>query len=154
MAYINKSSLLSDIGWGTQDVWQKCDYDCVWSERRTLSLRLCYISRDITITSDDDGQRAVQLHSPDGKGVCIVRFPDPATCSDWLAAMHSTAMLLTQEARNDVNKMIGSAPIERHVNRMGWLAEQVIGCDVVCEEWNVSYFRLFDSRCGMYSVQW
>jgi hypothetical protein len=73
----------------------------------------------------DPDKRTLELHSPDGKGMCALRFPEPATCSDWFNAIHSNVMLLTQQAIGEANQVLSSAPTHQEIRHMGWLAEQV-----------------------------
>lgn len=121
--YFKKSSPLSDLGWGTHDSAQKDGAKANWSETKTIPLKLCYLCRNLTM--NDPEKRTLELHSPDGKGLCALRFPDPATCSDWFNAIHSNVMLLNQQAIAEANQIISSAPNQRQIRHMGWLAEQV-----------------------------
>ena len=121
--YFKKASPLSDLGWGAQDSAQKDGVKANWSETKTIPLRLCYLCRNLTMI--DPEKRTLELHSPDGKGMCALKFPDPATCSDWFNAIHSNMMMLTQQAILEANQIISSAPNQRQIRHMGWLAEQV-----------------------------
>ena len=121
--YFRKSSPLNELGWGTQDSAQKDGTKAAWSETKTLPLAMCYLCRNLTVP--DSERRSLELHSPDGKGVCTIRFPDPATASDWFNALHSNVMMLTKQAVEDTNKMLSSAPNQSEIRHMGWLSEQV-----------------------------
>ena len=122
--YFRKFSPLNELGWGTQDSAQKDGTKASWSETKTLPLSLCYLCRNLTVP--DNERRSLELHSPDGKGVCTLRFPDPATASDWFNALHSNVMMLTKQAIEDANKMLSSAPNQNEIRHMGWLSEQVV----------------------------
>jgi hypothetical protein len=121
--YFKKASPLSDLGWGAQDSAQKDGAKANWSETKAIPLRLCYLCRNLTMYDPD--KRTLELHSPDGKGMCALRFPEPATCSDWFNAIHSNVMLLTQQAIGEANQILSSAPTHQEIRHMGWLAEQV-----------------------------
>lgn len=127
--YFKKASPLSDLGWGAQDSAQKDGVKANWSETKTIPLRLCYLCRNLTMI--DQEKRTLELHSPDGKGMCALKFPDPATCSDWFNAIHSNMMMLTQQAILEANQIIRSAPNQRQIRHMGWLSEQVRGLENV-----------------------
>ena len=121
--YFRKTSPLNDLGWGAQDSAQKDTLKANWSETKTIPLRLCYLCRSLTVP--DHEKRTLELHSPDGKGMCALRFPDSATCSDWFNALHSNVLLLTQQAIEEANQVISAAPSQRQIRHMGWLSEQV-----------------------------
>ena len=131
--YFRKSSPLMELGWGTQDSAHKdvgsasgvggANSKAGWSETKTLPLKLCYLCRNLTMP--DPLRRTLELHAPDGKGVCTLRMPDPATASDWFNALHSNVMMLTRQAIEDTNAMLASAPNQHQIRHMGWLSEQV-----------------------------
>lgn len=74
----------------------------------------------------DGEMRTVELHSPDGKSSCILRFPDTATANDWFNALHSNVTMLTAQAINDANHIMKTAPNQREITHVGWLSEQVL----------------------------
>ena len=73
----------------------------------------------------DPEKRTVELHSPDVKSSCILRFPDLATASDWFNALHSNVTVLMSQALSEANVVMSSAPTQREVRYIGWLSEQV-----------------------------
>ena len=73
----------------------------------------------------DPEKRTIELHSPDVKSSCILRFPDLATASDWFNALHSNVTVLMSQALGDANVIMSSAPTQREVRYLGWLSEQV-----------------------------
>ena len=132
--YFRKSSPLMELGWGTQDSAHKDvgsasgggsggNNKIGWSETKTLPLKLCYLCRNLTMP--DAERRTLELHAPDGKGVCTLRMPDPATASDWFNALHSNVMMLTRQSVEDANAVLASAPNQHQIRHMGWLSEQV-----------------------------
>ncbi|KAK7115468.1 beta-1-syntrophin-like [Littorina saxatilis] len=147
--YFKKASPLSDLGWGSQDSAQKDGAKANWSETKTIPLRLCYLCRNLTI--NDPEKKTLELHSPDGKGMCALRFPDPATCSDWFNAIHSNVMLLTQQAIAEANQIISSAPNQRHIRHMGWLAEQLPG-EGGSPTWKPVFMALTDKDLALYDT--
>lgn len=104
---------------------------------------MCYLCRNLTVP--DSEKRTLELHSPDGKGVCTLRFPDPATASDWFNAIHSNVMMLTKQAVEDANEMLRSAPNQHEIRHMGWLSEQVKQINCFSTSFNALeiYFFLF-----------
>ncbi|XP_076449304.1 beta-1-syntrophin-like [Babylonia areolata] len=161
--YFKKASPLSDLGWGTQDSAQKDSGGTVgggvgggggsskaqWSETKTIPLRLCYLCRNLTMT--DPEKRTLELHSPDGKGLCALRFPDPATCSDWFNAIHSNVMLLTQQAVLEANHIISAVPNQRQIRHMGWLSEQLPG-EGGTTTWKPVFLALTDKDMALYDT--
>lgn len=147
--YFKKASPLSDLGWGAQDSAQKDGTKANWSETKTIPLRLCYLCRNLTILDPD--KHTLELHSPDGKGMCALRFPEPVTCSDWFNAIHSNVMLLTQQAIMEANQIISSAPNQRQIRHMGWLAEQLPG-EGGKLSWKPVFLALTDKDVALYDT--
>lgn len=120
--YFKKSSALNDIGWGTHDT-QKDTSKTNWSEKKTIPLKLCYLCRNLSMSDPD--KRTLELHSPDGKSSCILRFPDVGMTSDWFNALHGNITLLMAQSIVEANQMLSSAPNQREIRHIGWLSEQV-----------------------------
>ncbi|XP_076469870.1 beta-1-syntrophin-like [Babylonia areolata] len=150
--YFKKASPLSDLGWGSQDSAQKDDVKANWSETKTIPLRLCYLCRNLTVA--DNEKRTLELHSPDGKGLCALRFPDSVMCGNWFNAIHSNVLLLTQQAIGESNQMISSAPSQQQIRHMGWLSEQVPGEDKSssAHSWKPVFVALTDKDIVMYDT--
>ena len=121
--YFRKNSALNELGWGTQIDTSQDGSKTNWSESKTIPLKLCYLCRNLTM--QDSERRTVELHSPDGKSSCILRFPDPSIAADWFNALHSNVTMLTAQAVTDANIIMSSAPNQREIRHVGWLSEQV-----------------------------
>ncbi|CAG5136230.1 unnamed protein product [Candidula unifasciata] len=147
--YFRKSSPLNELGWGTQDSAQKEGAKANWSETKILPLKMCYLCRNLTYS--DPEKRSLELHSPDGKGICILRFPDPATASDWFNAIHSNVMMLTKQAIDDANEMLRSAPNQHEIRHMGWLSEQLPG-EQGTPIWKPVFMALTDKDILLYDT--
>ncbi|KAK0042923.1 beta-1-syntrophin [Biomphalaria pfeifferi] len=148
--YFRKSSPLNELGWGTQDSVQKDGTSkSSWSETKTLPLKMCYLCRNLTVP--DSEKRTLELHSPDGKGVCTLRFPDPATASDWFNAIHSNVMMLTKQAIEDANEMLRTAPNQHEIRHMGWLSEQLTG-EQGTTIWKPVFMALTDKDILLYDT--
>ena len=120
--YFRKNSALNELGWGNQDTSQDMT-NTNWSESKTIPLKLCYLCKNLSMT--DSEKRTIELHSPDGKSSCILRFPDVATANEWFNALHANVTMLTAQAVHDANVIMSSAPNQREVIHVGWLSEQV-----------------------------
>jgi hypothetical protein len=120
--YFRKNSALNELGWGTHETSQD-GVKSSWSESKTIPLKLCYLCRNLSIC--DTEKRTLELHSPDGKSSCILRFPNVATCNEWFNALHANVTMLTTQAIQDANTTMISAPNQREITHMGWLSEQV-----------------------------
>lgn len=120
--YFRKNSALNELGWGSQETSQD-GAKSSWSESKTIPLKLCYLCRNLSMSDPD--KKTVELHSPDGKSSCILRFPDVPTASEWFNALHANVTMLTDQAVNDANVVMSSAPNQREITHVGWLSEQV-----------------------------
>lgn len=158
--YFRKSSPLMELGWGTQDSAHKeigstsgvgngANNKTGWSETKTLPLKLCYLCRNLTMP--DSSRRTLELHAPDGKGVCTLRMPDPATASDWFNALHSNVMMLTRQAIEDANAILATAPNQHQIRHMGWLSEQLCG-DQGSATWKPVFMALTDKDILLYDT--
>ncbi|WAR12636.1 SNTB1-like protein [Mya arenaria] len=98
--YFRKNSALNELGWGSQDTSQDST-QTNWSESKTIPLKLCYLCRNLSMTDSD--KRTIELHSPDGKSSCILRFPNAATAHEWFNALHANVTMLTAQAIEDAN---------------------------------------------------
>lgn len=113
---------MNELGWGTQEAAQD-GVKSNWSESKTIPLKLCYLCRNLSMS--DPEKKTVELHSPDGKSTCILRFPDVTVANDWFNALHANVTMLTAQAVHDANITMSSAPNQREITHVGWLSEQV-----------------------------
>ena len=120
--YFRKNTALQELGWGSQDT-SKDSNNTNWTESKTIPLKLCYLCRNLTMS--DSELQTIELHSPDGKSSCILRYPDPATAVDWFNALHANVTVLTAQAVQDANHIMSTAPNQREITHVGWLSEQV-----------------------------
>ena len=120
--YFRKNTALSELGWGSHDASHH-EASANWSESKTIPLKLCYLCRNLSFS--DPEKRTVELHSPDIKSSCILRFPDLVTASDWFNALHSNVTVLMAQALSEANVIMSTAPNQREIRHIGWLSEQV-----------------------------
>ncbi|ESO98206.1 hypothetical protein LOTGIDRAFT_231326 [Lottia gigantea] len=120
--YFRKSSPLNDIGWGSQEA-PKDGSKSSLIEYKLLPLKLCFSCRNLTMPDPD--KRTLEIHSPDGKSSCILRFPDANICTEWFNTIHGTISMLSQHAIAEANQIISSSPNQTQIHHMGWLAEQL-----------------------------
>ncbi|KAL3860073.1 hypothetical protein ACJMK2_010241 [Sinanodonta woodiana] len=144
--YFRKTSALNEIGWGTPD---RDTGKANWSETKAIPLKLCYLCRNLSMSDPD--KRTVELHSPDGKSSCILRFPDQATASDWFNAIHSNVTMLTAQAVADANSIMTMAPNQREIRHIGWLAEQLLN-EQGAPSWKPVFIALTDKDLLMYDI--
>ncbi|CAG5131231.1 unnamed protein product [Candidula unifasciata] len=130
--YFKKLSPLNDIEWGSQD----------------LSRKESVKANDLTFP--DSQRRTLELHSPDGKGSCVLRFPDPATAADWASAIHANMMALTKQAIQEANRMLSSSGNQHDVRHMGWLSRQLTG-DQTTPVWKPVFMALLDNDIVLYN---
>ena len=121
--YFRKSSALNDLGWGGQKAQNEAAR-ANWNESKTIPLKLCYLCRNLSMA--DPEKKTLELHSPDGKSSCILRFPDPATASDWFNLIHAKVSILMRQCIEEANHIVSSGPNSGEIKHIGWLAEQVL----------------------------
>ncbi|KAK3085323.1 hypothetical protein FSP39_001461 [Pinctada imbricata] len=146
--YFRKTSALNELGWGSQEA-QRDAARANWTETKTIPLRLCYLCRNLCMS--DPEKRTLELHSPDGKSTCILRFPDPATASDWFNAIHSNVMLMTSQCIVEANQIMTSAPNSREVKHIGWLSEQLVN-EQGNPTWKPVFIALTDKDLMLYDT--
>ncbi|XP_052817415.1 beta-1-syntrophin-like [Mya arenaria] len=146
--YFRKNSALNELGWGSQDTSQDST-QTNWSESKTIPLKLCYLCRNLSMTDSD--KRTIELHSPDGKSSCILRFPNAATAHEWFNALHANVTMLTAQAIEDANVVMSSAPNQREISHVGWLSEQLIN-EQGKPTWKPVFIALTDKDLLMYDT--
>ncbi|OWF36249.1 Beta-1-syntrophin [Mizuhopecten yessoensis] len=146
--YIRKSSALNELGWGSQEA-QRDAAKANWTESKAIPLRLCYLCRNLSMS--DPEKRTLELHSPDGKSSCILRFPDLATASDWFSAIHSNVNLLMSQCIVEANHVMSSAPNSREVRHIGWLSEQLLN-EQGNPTWKPVFIALTDKDALLYDT--
>ncbi|XP_050395806.1 beta-1-syntrophin [Patella vulgata] len=146
--YFRKSSPLNDLGWGSQETPKEGSKTSL-TECKTLPLKLCYTCRNLTMT--DPEKTIIEIHAPDGKSSCMIRFPDSATCGDWFKTIHSTVSILNQSAIIEANQIISFIPNQKEVHQMGWLAEQLTNEQGV-STWKPVFIALTDVDMLLYDT--
>ncbi|XP_046361241.1 beta-1-syntrophin-like isoform X1 [Haliotis cracherodii] len=148
--YFKKSSPLNELGWGSHpDPPKETVKTSNWSETKTIPLKMCYLCRNLSIS--DLEQKVLELHSPDGKSSCILRFSDPLTASDWFNAIHSNVTMLTQQAISEANQITISAPNQGEIMHMGWLSEQLTN-EQGSPSWKPVFIALTDKDLLLYDT--
>lgn len=125
-----------------------------WTESKTIPLKLCYLCRNLNMS--DPEKRTVELHSPDGKSSCNLRFPDSNITSDWFSMLHSIIVGLTANAISEANQIMSTAPNQREVRHMGWVAEQVRRKICIRIQWRkvqVNFYQVLN-RCWTHGASW
>ncbi|XP_045191737.1 beta-1-syntrophin-like isoform X1 [Mercenaria mercenaria] len=149
--YFRKNSALNEIGWGSHETPQD-GVKSSWSESKTIPLKLCYLCRNLSMC--DPEKRTLELHSPDGKSSCTLRFPDVSTANEWFNALHANVTMLTSQSVQDANTIMISAPNQREITHMGWLSEQLLN-DQGTPNWKPVFIALTDKDMLMYdTVPW
>ena len=120
--YFRKTSALNDLGWGGQEA-QRDAARANWTESKAIPLKLCYLCRNLSMS--DPERKTLELNSPDGKSSCILRFPDPATATEWFNLIHANVAILMRQCIEEANHIMSSAPNSGEIKHIGWLAEQV-----------------------------
>ncbi|KAL4234842.1 structural molecule [Mactra antiquata] len=146
--YFRKNNALNELGWGSQDTTQD-NNKSNWSESKTIPLKLCYLCRNLSMS--DPEKRTIELHSPDGKSSCILRFPDVPTAHEWFNALHANVTMLTSQAVHDANLVMSSAPNQREITHVGWLSEQLLN-DQGTPNWKPVFIALTDKDMLMYDT--
>ncbi|XP_048829523.1 beta-2-syntrophin [Brienomyrus brachyistius] len=94
-------------------------------DRKVIPLKMCYICRNLTMP--DLENRLLELHSPDNLHTVILRCKDSASANSWFTAIHANITALLPQALAHINSILrmGAGGSHRHVNHIGWLAEQM-----------------------------
>ncbi|XP_077423647.1 beta-2-syntrophin isoform X2 [Vanacampus margaritifer] len=95
-------------------------------DSRVMSLKMCFISRNLTMP--DLENRLLELHSPDGQHIVVLRCKDGPTANSWFTAIHTNIAALLPQTLTHINAYLGassSASTQPHLKHIGWLAEQV-----------------------------
>ncbi|CAE1332071.1 Beta-2-syntrophin,Alpha-1-syntrophin,Beta-1-syntrophin,Syntrophin-1 [Acanthosepion pharaonis] len=145
--YFKKNSALSEIGWGPQEF--KDDSKNSWTESKPIPLKLCYLCRNINMVEPE--KRTIELHSPDAKSSCILRFPDAAITLDWFNAIYSNIVLLTAMTVIEANQIMSTAPNQRQIEHMGWLSEQLVN-EQGNPSWKAVFVALTDQDMLLYDT--
>ncbi|XP_062579848.1 beta-1-syntrophin-like [Saccostrea cucullata] len=143
-----KISALNELGWGSQEA-QRDAARANWTETKTIPLKLCYLCRNLSMS--DPEKRTIELHSPDGKSTCIIRFPDAAIASDWFNAIHSNVTLLLSQCIVEANQVMSSAPNSREIKHIGWLSEQLMN-EQGSLTWKPVFIALTDNDMLLYDT--
>nr|XP_039252251.1 beta-1-syntrophin-like [Styela clava] len=133
--FFRKGRVLMDIGWDLQPPYADLQngLDQSVSERQ-IPLKLSYVTRDLTVT--DQGNRVIEIHSPDGRNSCIIRFSERETAIIWFEHLHKISFQATQHAVVQANLILNSSDdrgdsekvkqlMLKQIRFMGWLSEQI-----------------------------
>ncbi|XP_026167457.1 beta-2-syntrophin [Mastacembelus armatus] len=133
-----KPSLVSDLPWdgvrpqspsysGSEDSGSpKHSGSSSSKDRKVISLRMCFISRNLTMP--DLENRLLELHSPDGQHTVVLRCKDGPTANSWFTAIHTNIAALLPQTLAHINAYLGASSATSthpHLKHIGWLAEQV-----------------------------
>lgn len=104
--FIRKASLLNDIGWDVQRPFLGVGVGRepsattpppppLRADQRAVPLLLCHLKRRPTPTptspaaAESDAERVVEIHSPDGLHVCLLRAADALQAAQWSVPLSS-----------------------------------------------------------------
>ncbi|XP_054632374.1 beta-2-syntrophin [Dunckerocampus dactyliophorus] len=132
-----KPSLVADLPWdgarpqspsysGSEDSGSPKHSSCSSKDRKVISLKMCFISRNLTMP--DLENRLLELYSPDGQHTVVLRCKDCPTANSWFTAIHTNIAALLPQTLTHINAYLGvsaSTATQPHLKHIGWLAEQV-----------------------------
>ncbi|KAJ8281378.1 hypothetical protein GJAV_G00066960 [Gymnothorax javanicus] len=104
------------MGGGAKD--RKDQFGGGAKDRKVIPLRMCYISRNLTMP--DLENRLLELLSPDGRHTLVLRCKDAPSAQSWFSAIHTNVAALLPQVLTRI-----SANTQRPLRHIGWLAEQV-----------------------------
>ncbi|CAL1592428.1 unnamed protein product [Knipowitschia caucasica] len=119
-----KLSLVADLPWAiiTDDLPLQSSRD---RDRKVISLNMCFVSRNLTMP--DLENRLLELHSPDGQHMLVLRCKDSSSANAWFTAIHTNTAALLPLALSHINSYLEatSPTAHPHLKHIGWLSEQV-----------------------------
>lgn len=123
-----KPSLVADLPWGgcsseeSPPPHSSRDRD---RDRKVISLKMCFICRNLTMP--DLENRLLELHSPDGQHMVVLRSKDASSANSWFTAIHTNTAALLPHTLSHINAYLGasSTSAHPHLKHIGWLSEQV-----------------------------
>ncbi|XP_055011172.1 beta-2-syntrophin [Boleophthalmus pectinirostris] len=119
-----KPSLVAELPWAgcTEEPPPHSSRD---RDTKVISLKMCFISRNLTMP--DLENRLLELHSPDGQHMVVLRCKDASSANSWFTAIHTNTAALLPLALSHINAYLGatSATAHPHLKHIGWLSEQV-----------------------------
>ncbi|XP_072291911.1 beta-2-syntrophin [Eucyclogobius newberryi] len=94
-------------------------------DTKVISLKMCFISRNLTMP--DLENRLLELHSPDGQHIVVLRCKDASCANAWFTAIHTNTAALLPLTLSHINAYLGatSASGHPHLKHIGWLSEQL-----------------------------
>lgn len=60
-----------------------------WRELKRIPLKLCYVTRHVTLSSVEADDRIFELYTPDGRSSVVLRGRDNAAATQWFNAIHA-----------------------------------------------------------------
>lgn len=60
-----------------------------WNELKRIPLKLCYITKHVTLKGAEDDGKSFEIFTPDGRSVAVLRSKESATSSQWFNSIHS-----------------------------------------------------------------
>lgn len=123
-----KPSLVADLPWGgcsseeSPPLHSSRDRD---RDRKVINLKMCFICRNLTMP--DLENRLLELHSPDGQHMVVLRSKDASSANSWFTAIHTNTAALLPHTLSHINAYLGatSTSAHPHLKHIGWLSEQV-----------------------------
>lgn len=94
-------------------------------DRKVINLKMCFICRNLTMP--DLENRLLELHSPDGQHMVVLRSKDASSANSWFTAIHTNTAALLPHTLSHINAYLGatSTSAHPHLKHIGWLSEQV-----------------------------
>ncbi|KAK7891213.1 hypothetical protein WMY93_023176 [Mugilogobius chulae] len=100
-----KLSLVADLPWAgcTEESPPHSSRD--HRDTKVISLKMCFISRNLTMP--DLENRLLELHSPDGQHMVVLRCKDASSANSWFTAIHTNTAALLPLALSHINAYLG-----------------------------------------------
>ncbi|KAF4085684.1 hypothetical protein AMELA_G00097520 [Ameiurus melas] len=115
-----KPSVLSELSWDGSEDSPKHN---TTKDRKIIPLKMCFICRNLTMP--DLENRLLELHSPDGQHLVVLRCKDTATAHSWFTAVHANIAALLPHTLTHINAYLSASNTHTQLKHIGWLAEQV-----------------------------
>lgn len=134
--YFRKASIISEVGWELQREFLSPSGNMSGTsattsqstaprsppraDTRYIPLQLTHLARNLKF--NDNENRCIELHSPDGIHSCLLRASDSQEALIWFNALHLAMTRSTQRALQDANRALGN--IIGEFKHIGWLSRR------------------------------
>ena len=80
----------SQSSWETSPGSKEANATKTWSELKRISLKLCYLTKHVTVPGVESDRRAFEIFTSDGRSGAILRCKDNALSTQWFNSIHAT----------------------------------------------------------------